>query len=103
MTDQLQYVLSDVDMKHIAETIDTASSPVEAMVDTIVYVLDRGLRLRGSSWEAEEMVDPTEFAIPKTQWLQIGEWLVEKKEEGDIARVNVLLDWMNRGPSAYDG
>jgi len=47
-------------------------------------------------------VKPWDYAIPVDQWQQIGNWIVQHDPGSDIGRVNHLMDWMNKGPSAYE-
>lgn len=44
----------------------------------------------GSSWDAEESIDPKEFAIPEKQWKEIATHLVTFEGQ---------WNWMNIGPS----
>lgn len=57
----------------------------------------------GAAWYgAQESVDPTGIALPEEQWRTICAWLTTGVEAVDrVDQVNLSLDWMNRGPSAY--
>ena len=45
-------------------------------------------------------IDPTDYAIPEDQWGDISKALGEGSS--GLGSVNVMLDWMNVGPSGYD-
>jgi hypothetical protein len=45
-------------------------------------------------------IQPTAYAIPKKQWLDISRWLSEYSNQ--VTRVSVTMQWVNIGPSAYD-
>lgn len=82
-------------------TVVEAGSLPEAFVNSMIRVFDIGLRDLGSSWEQEEAVKPWDFALPQSQWEEIVGWLCERVDGSlDLTKVNVLLDWMNKGPSA---
>lgn len=56
----------------------------------------------GWAWcDAQESIDPTCVALPEAQWQQVGNMLATGVDLDPIAGVNLLLDWMNRGPSGY--
>jgi len=57
----------------------------------LVAFYDLALKSIGSSWDAEDSINPTEFAIPVEQSTTI------------IQASNPWfgLDWMNVGPSSY--
>lgn len=71
----------------------TAIEKLEAMV-----LIAHGYGL----WDRQAALDPTMTSIPESQWSDIAKLLMNCQGD-DLARVNLSLDWMNLGPSAFQG
>lgn len=67
----------------------------------IIEFYDIALAERGSSFEEETTIRPTEFSIPEDQWLEIASWLNTRHPLADGASFNGALSWMNSGPSSH--
>jgi hypothetical protein len=65
-------------------------------VTLIVEFFDLALREIGSSWAAEESIDPVSFKIDSDQWLIMSKWCAH--HDG----VDGGLTWMNVGPSSRE-
>lgn len=98
--------LTEGEMAAIKRKINEAASYRDSWVDAIVAVFDIALHDQGSSWEdGGRDVRPMDYAIPEDQWQAIAQLLLTRQDADqpltDIGRVNILLDWMNKGPSSY--
>lgn len=104
---QWRRALTDVEMEAVlACAAEAGEDAVEAFVHTAVAVFSIAMPERdGRTWDefvaSPDTLRPWDYAIPTEQWQRIGTALVERETRGPIAGVNVLLDWMNKGPSAY--
>lgn len=83
--------LTDAEMQALQEV---STNPT----DTIVVFYDLALA-PDSSFEQEEVIQPTEFKLPEDQWGQVCNWLREGQDNADDAFV-ACWSWMNSGPSA---
>jgi hypothetical protein len=83
-------------MKSIAETLSSeVMTPQEQL--TAVVIACHGYAM----FDGCESFDPRSYAIPSEQWKKVCGWL--QGLPGDrLDRVNLSLDWMNVGPSAYE-
>jgi hypothetical protein len=95
--------LTDDELAKILAGIASAEDAYGALTAAMIGVFDVALRDEGSSWEAAESITPWDYALPVEQWHAIGEALTARTDRSDIGRVNLLLDWMNKGPSSYGG
>lgn len=81
-------------MQVIAES--KAMVPIEQFEAMVLVTHGYGLYAR------QQSVDPSLTAIPKKQWGEIAEYLMNL-HGSDLARVNLSLDWVNIGPSSWEG
>lgn len=99
--------LADYEMEALLDGVSSAATPGEALVCAVFGVFDVLLNDVGESTEdytTEKKLDGTRLRIPKQQWTAIGQALVDKEDQvgrGDVAKANILLDWMNVGPSSF--
>jgi hypothetical protein len=83
-------------MHAIEAACNSDMSPIEKYEATVLICHGYGL------WERQTSFDPTSYAIPESQWQQIGEQLLKAGEaRGDVAAVNLMLSFMNQGPSGF--
>ena len=103
MTERLwQRRLTDAEMDGLRESVVSADSPIDAVGAAIEGVLHIGLaEAKGSSFAAEDSIDPREFAVPSDQWSEICEWLVGFSASQQTG-ANLLMTWLNIGPSAFE-
>jgi len=99
-TTRWQRPLTDNELARITAAIEAAETPVEALCAAIIGVFEIGLHDQGSSWAEVDQVKPWDYAIPEPQWHAIGAALLARSGS-DLNRTNLLLDWMNKGPSTY--
>lgn len=92
--------LTDVEMLAITGGIESAETPVDGLVHALKTTFDVLLHDVGSSWDEAESVDGRQFAIPSAQWIAIGEAIKARAALQPLEGVNLLLDWVNKGPSA---
>jgi len=92
------------EMLAIKLEVRTSAGVTDAFVRTLRKVFDIALHDLGTCWNAEEQIKPWDFAIAESQWGEIVGWLCEQVDGSlDLTKANVLLDWMNKGPSAMIG
>lgn len=101
-TRKWQRPLTERELAGIVTAIEQADTPIAALCAAVIGVFEIGLGDSGSSWAEVDQVKPWDYAIPEHQWHLIGEALLKRQDRGDLGRVNLLLDWMNKGPSAYE-
>jgi hypothetical protein len=82
-------------MKAIRAMIQSPDATAQEKFEAVVLIA-HGYGL----WAKETGLNPTAYAIPEHQWGAISE-LLQSVPNGDVARVNMALEWMNIGPSAY--
>lgn len=105
---QSRYSLSDSDMLSIFERIDRSTDPNGVILNTVIGMWNAILGQEGESWEsytAQRQIDPTAFAIPQDQAIEISERMKKRLfalHVSDIGVTNALLDLMNVGPSTYN-
>lgn len=109
---QKRYGLSDADMLSINEQIDSASNGLEVMYKGISATWNAILAQEGMTFgEAlTELKDgkkfqPTEFAIPFDQSIEITERMKNRMIALDVSEIGIsslLIDWVNIGPSTYN-
>lgn len=92
--------LTATEMDHLRAAVEAEDMPF----DKLVVVLTEFYTLvcpeeYGQTWDELSSVDPKLFQIPAAQWEEIGSWLIVQSEAMESS--NVLLDWVNKGPSAY--
>jgi hypothetical protein len=97
--------LTEVEYGVLVSAIDAAPSASEALVRAVKGTMNALMSDVGTSWDAEEKIDPTEWAIPSDQWQSLLKALQDKVEptEGADGVVGIGLQWMNYGPSGFDG
>lgn len=96
--------LTNAEMQRIFDAIDDAATPVDSLIAAAfgtfnALLADASLSIDNYSREAP--LDGRNLKIPKDQWVEIGEAL-KSKEDTSLRGTNMLLDWMNLGPSAYE-
>lgn len=93
-THQHRQRLTDEQLAHICERAraDGDTGWVTAIIETF-----RALGVDLATCEHD--VKPWEYAIPTDQW---GTIATACDSGGPLARVNHMLDWMNKGPSSYE-
>lgn len=96
--------LTDAEMQRIVTAIDEAATPIDSLIAAAfgtfnALLADASLTIDHYSREAP--LDGRNLKIPKEQWVQIGEAL-KAKEDTSLGGTNMLLDWMNLGPSSYE-
>ncbi len=79
------------------EDIESAGDALETMVTAWRVIVHR----HGQDWDALVTVDPTDYVIPKDDWLWVA-GLLQERSSNDVDAVNCVMEWMNRGPSAGD-
>ena len=84
-------------MRAIKATTEAADIPPQDKLEAVVLIAN-GYGL----FSQNETVDPTAYAIPAKQWMEISEMLMNAYKGDPIESVNVAMDWMNYGPSGYD-
>lgn len=98
--------LADDEMETIHQAIVEAAEVVEATKSGrwgdvsaagLVAFYTIALPDLGTTWEEIENLRAQSFRLPSDQWMQIGEWLTIAQV--GVVGVNLLLDWMNKGPS----
>lgn len=98
--------LTKREMLDLEQKIEAAKSGPDALEEAIVGFFEIALwELLGKSWKECDHVNPTDFAIPKEQWSQICQWLIEadqKDRANPDSRIGVTLQWMNIGPSSFE-
>lgn len=85
---RIEYTLTD-------EELAAACEPVEDGTNIIIDVFRLLLREEGTTWEEQDSINPTEYAIPEDQWKEIANALT--KNYG----IEAALTWMNVGPSSF--
>lgn len=101
MTYRVARALTLDEMLAVKLAIMEAADPVEALVGALKTTFNCLLADEGSTWDQEESIKGWEFAISHSQWCDIGAWLLQAADK--VIRLDapsVLLDWMNKGPSA---
>lgn len=100
--------LTDDEMDRITSAVTDATTPTEALVAAIRGFFDIGLQeTEGCGWadvvSREAKVNGSEYAIPEDQWHALGEHLLRRGDQlsSSLTTINLLLDWMNLGPSSY--
>lgn len=99
--------LTDDEMEMVlAVAAEAGDDAAEAFAHTAVAVFSIAMPERdGRTWvefvASDDVLHPWDYAIPTDQWQRIGLALVERETRGPVPGVNALLDWMNKGPSAY--
>jgi hypothetical protein len=73
---------------------DPTVPPLAVLEAAILITFGHATFLRRSG-----RIDPTRVAIPDQQWRTIASALADQPGLGDLARVNLTLDWMNVGPA----
>ena len=95
MTEQIKEPLPESLMKAIKASVESPDLTAEEKFAAAVLIAHGyGLYL------AQERLNPTAYAIPEEQWTAIC-GMLQTTKTGDIAQVNVGMDWMNVGPSGY--
>ena len=95
--------LTPVELLAVKGAIDEGEKPVDSLLGALKVTFNALLAEFGETWEsydATNRLDGKQYAIPREQWVQIGDWLRERSSL--IEGVNLALDWMNVGPSAYE-
>jgi hypothetical protein len=101
--------LTNDEMCGVLDGIAAADTPMEGLVTAMVGVYSVAIKeLLGISWQ-EFMADdslklvPWEYAIPQAQWGEIATAITNRQKQVDpLSATNLLLDWMNKGPGAYE-
>jgi hypothetical protein len=60
------------------------------------------MELHGDDFDAATRIDPTKYVMWEEDWVWVASVLGDKGTSA-VASVNVMLEWMNRGPSACRG
>lgn len=103
----VQHHLTSDEMTQVKAAIDAADTPYDVLLAALTTTFNILLAGEGKTWEdfdADHKIDGKQYAIPDTQWVEIGDHLKARSHElsGDaIGTVNLTLDWMNIGPSSY--
>jgi hypothetical protein len=95
VSEQIKKPLPESLMKAIQATMASPGITPQEKFEAVVLIT-HGFGL----FTAAEKLDPMAYAIPEEQWAAISKGLMDLAD-GDIAKVNVSLDWMNIGPSGY--
>jgi hypothetical protein len=101
----VQRPLTDQEMEHVLHVIADASNPTEIVIGAIVSTFEA--LMGAEAWDAapDGGIDPTQYAIPEDQVHVIGSAMLAQMDAvtdvPGFEHVNVLLDWMNTGPSSY--
>ena len=91
---QSHVVLTAAQMHTLTATTINSAGAYEVIVACWKMILGE------TQWNEAEKIDPTSYAIPKSQWLAIAESLVYRSRED--MRVSASMTWINVGPSAFD-
>jgi hypothetical protein len=99
MTDRPQVAATLTDEQLATVVALAPHEPIEAIVTV--------WRTICPEWEtlAQGELRPWDYSLPHDQWTAIGSALAEYRHPSPLpglAGVNLLLDWMNKGPSARD-
>lgn len=103
-----KYTLSDSDMLGITEAIDNSKTGSDVIFFGIRATWNAILAREGMSWNdfnCYNPLDPTAYGIPRDQSNEIAERMKKRAMQlgvSDIGVTNILLDYMNHGPSYYD-
>lgn len=91
------------ELAHVMQVIADADTSSGVLVGGIVATFT-ALMGGTEAWEAAESIDPTDYAIPREQSVEICQAMMDKVEAQNdgLYAVNVALDWMNKGPSSYE-
>ena len=106
MGEQVKVTMPESLMKAIELICQSDMQPQHRLEAVILICHGYGL------WRQHEgQFDPTSYAVPDKQWMQIAEWLQGTGRTGDtpltreqndaISVVNLALAFMNSGPSSY--
>lgn len=100
--------LTDDELTRITSAVNEAGTPMQALAAAFEGFFDLALQEADGCDLADlrarrGTIKPADYAIPEDQWHAIGELLLRRGEQLSTAltTVNVLLDWMNVGPSSY--
>lgn len=96
MNEQVRKPLPQSLMKAIRDVTESPYSTAPEKFEAVMLIA-HGYGL----YAALDEFNPTGYAIPEEQWSAIGGMLQAIDWGDQISNVNVLLDWMNVGPSAY--
>lgn len=97
--------LTGDELQEVLAGIREAETPSDVVIATIIGPYRRLMVDVGTTWEAEEMVDPVEWAIPKDQAVQILDAGTTRLAEvtGDSeASLALMLEWLNRGVGQFE-
>jgi hypothetical protein len=95
MSEQIKKPLPESLMKALTAAMTSPElTPREKFEAAVLITHGFGL------FTAAEKLDPMAYAIPEEQWGAISEMLMNLAD-GDLAKVNMSLEWMNIGPSGY--
>lgn len=89
----------------VCYAIDNSFGPTEIIHHLVFGTWKKVLAHDGIEWTSETKIQPTDYAIPAIQWLQIDNRAVQRAKElsiSDVGVVNISFDFMNYGPSAFD-
>lgn len=93
---QIKKPLPDSLMKAIRATVQSPDMTPREKFEAVVLVTHG----YGLFTAASGTIDPTAYAIPQEQWVEIS-GLMQSLGDGPLDRVNASLEWMNIGPSGY--
>lgn len=103
MTRLVERALTDVEYGVIVTAIDSAPTMMEAIVVAVKATMNALMSDVGKTWDTEQEIDPTQYAVPEDQWLSLLSAMQDRAErEGMNADtlVSIGLQWVNYGPSA---
>lgn len=96
MNERINKPLPESLMKAIRATVASPDATVGEKLEAVVLMVHG----YGLFAKYDGTIDPTAYAIPEEQWHAISGLLMEVPD-GDVGKVNMGLEWMNIGPSAY--
>lgn len=102
MTTTTRRRLTDQEMQDILDGCAKAVTPGEVLSAVVIKTFEA---LSETAWgELPEKVDPRDYALPQDQWSELCQALIDRghKTADPLEGVNLGLDWVNIGPSAYE-
>ncbi len=109
MSDDMEFrrPLTDAEMEKVIGAVGSCQRGCDAFVAGLVAFWDIALlEAHGVALsEMEESFSPWKYAIPESQWGEIAQTISRRAgQDGieSIGQTNQMMDWMNKGPSAYD-
>lgn len=96
MSERTEFRLTALELAGLKAIMDAPEgSPAEKSEAVLKIVLGLGMVA------ANESIDPTAYAVPDAQWRTLCAWLMGI-QSGPLTTVNLGLQWMNLGPSAFE-